>query len=184
MVVSNLYITIGTGARVATYDFTTLQPLWDINLETQVVSLKFQQKWVIATTTGKIWQIGPEGVVMSYATTHYALSKAGAITTQNGYEAIAWSEGGNMLQRWVLDDTYDCDASLGCQCIQDYCFTDASYLVCNYTGVLCVNFTSDSSLNTTINATNLNRTTTNNTSLNGTTKCTTNNSLDSCLFRN
>jgi hypothetical protein len=192
MTLSNLYITVASGARITTYDFATLQLLWDIILEAEVVSVKIQQKWVIATTAGKIWQIGPEGLLMSYATTQNDLSKAGAITTQDGYEAVAWSEGGNLLQRWVLDDTYDCDGSLGCQCIPDYCFNDASMLVCSFTGMSCVDYANNSSLNAT-NATSSNdttnntslNTTTNNTSLNTTTNNTSlNNTTNSSISLN
>ena len=167
MVVSNLYITLASGARITTYDFTTLQLLWDLILETEVVSLKLQKKWVIATTAGKIWQNGPEGLLMSNATSQNNLSKAGVITTVDGYEAVAWSEGGNILQRWVLDDTYDCDGPLGCQCIHYYCFTDASMLICGYTGAPCIDYANSSSLNTT-NTTNLNGTTNSSTTLNTT----------------
>ena len=117
---------------------------------------------------------------MSSATTQNDLSKAGAITTVDGYEAVAWSEGGNILQRWVLDDTYDCDGPLGCQCIHDYCFTDTSMLVCGYTGAPCVDYANSSSLNAT-NTTNLNGTTNSSTTLNTTNNSTINSTANITL---
>ena len=122
------------GNRVINYSIRPNSRLWTVYLDSEVIDIQTVDKWVIAMTAGKLWQIGPQNFLMSTILISPNYTKMGIVRLNNKIQMAVWSVGGSIVELFQVEDEYLCDASQGCQCIIEYCFTNFSKVLCNYTG--------------------------------------------------
>ena len=63
-----------------------------------MIALQVKDKWVIAMTVGKLWQIGPDNFVMSNTLISASYNKMGIVTVNNMNWVGVWASGGSIIE--------------------------------------------------------------------------------------